>query len=484
MAVVDSAAADYVPNRYIFESRRAGSRSGLRSHRSRLFGLDLAAGLLAAVVAYGLRAGRPEVAVELATVALPTIWVLTLGLLRAYDGESLYAVTESARRIGRAAIALTAVAAAICLVLGATSLSVHVVIGIPLAAVLTIVGRHGLARWLRSRRRAEWARRSLVVGDAQGVAVLTAELNGDPTHGLDVIGACLAGYASADEVDGVPVPIHGKLADVCAAAVLADCTTVVVLPSAELDGVRLRRLAWELHDAGVELVVASALRGVSRERLTVRRAGESALLYVRAPVHGGFSHVVKSVLDRAAAVALLIAAAPLLLAIMVAIRVDSPGPALLKQRRVARGGREFNCLKFRTMVVDAEARKAELRARNEATGLFKLFDDPRVTRVGRILRRSSLDELPQLLNVIRGEMSLVGPRPLIAEEDGTIAGWHRRRLYVRPGMSGVWQVMGSARVPLSEMVELDNLYVLSWSPWLDLKILLRTAAFVLARKGM
>jgi lipopolysaccharide/colanic/teichoic acid biosynthesis glycosyltransferase len=170
--------------------------------------------------------------------------------------------------------------------------------------------------------------------------------------------------------------------------------------------------------------------------------------------------------------------------IAAAIRLTSPGPVLFRQQRIGRDGRPFSMLKFRTMVVGADALKAQLRARNQASGLFKVVDDPRVTRLGRLLRRTSLDELPQLLNVLRGEMSLVGPRPLIAEEDGTIAGWHRRRLSVRPGMSGVWQVMGSARVPLSEMVELDNLYVLSWSPWLDLKILLRTAAFVLARKGM
>ena len=181
---------------------------------------------------------------------------------------------------------------------------------------------------------------------------------------------------------------------------------------------------------------------------------------------------------------IIIALAPLLLAIAVAIGATSRGGVFFRQQRVGRDGRPFSMLKFRTMVLDAEARKAELRSRNEAEGLFKLVDDPRVTRVGRFLRRTSLDELPQLFNVLRGDMSLVGPRPLIAEEDGTIAGWHRRRLRVRPGMSGVWQVMGSARVPLSEMVELDNLYVLSWSPWLDLKILLRTAAFVLARKGM
>ena len=136
------------------------------------------------------------------------------------------------------------------------------------------------------------------------------------------------------------------------------------------------------------------------------------------------------------------------------------------------------------MVTDAEARKKDLRALNEAHGLFKISEDPRVTRVGRIVRRTALDELPQLLNVVRGEMSLVGPRPLVPDEDTVIAGWHRRRLHMRPGMTGVWQVMGSARVPMSEMVELDNLYVLSWSPWLDVKILLRTLDFVLGRRGL
>jgi lipopolysaccharide/colanic/teichoic acid biosynthesis glycosyltransferase len=140
--------------------------------------------------------------------------------------------------------------------------------------------------------------------------------------------------------------------------------------------------------------------------------------------------------------------------------------------------------KFRSMVRDAEAHKQQLRERNEAQGLFKIAEDPRVTRVGRLLRRTSLDELPQLVNVLRGHMSLVGPRPLVPEEDSTIAGWHRRRLYMRPGMTGVWQVMGSARVPMDEMVELDNLYVLSWSPWLDLKILVRTLHVVVAQRGL
>jgi lipopolysaccharide/colanic/teichoic acid biosynthesis glycosyltransferase len=140
--------------------------------------------------------------------------------------------------------------------------------------------------------------------------------------------------------------------------------------------------------------------------------------------------------------------------------------------------------KMRTMVDGADALKPSLRTRNEAVGLFKIADDPRVTRVGRTLRRYSLDELPQLINVLRGEMSMVGPRPLVRDDDAQISGLDRRRLYLTPGMTGRWQILGSARVPLAEMIKLDYLYVTGWSLWSDVKILLRTIPYVFARKGM
>jgi lipopolysaccharide/colanic/teichoic acid biosynthesis glycosyltransferase len=152
---------------------------------------------------------------------------------------------------------------------------------------------------------------------------------------------------------------------------------------------------------------------------------------------------------------------------------------------VGRDGKHFKICKFRTMCTDAEQRKSELRAINEAEGgLFKIADDPRVTRVGRILRKTSLDELPQLFNVLLGDMSLVGPRPLVLDEDAQIKGWDRRRLQLTPGMTGHWQILGSARVPLHEMVKIDYLYVAGWSLWSDMKILLRTVPYMLSRRGM
>jgi exopolysaccharide biosynthesis polyprenyl glycosylphosphotransferase len=181
----------------------------------------------------------------------------------------------------------------------------------------------------------------------------------------------------------------------------------------------------------------------------------------------------------------LFAVSPFMALAAVAIKLDSRGPVFFRQLRVGQHGERFLMFKFRTMVRDAEAMKDSLRDRNEAQeGLFKIADDPRVTRVGRLLRGSALDELPQLLNIIRGEMSLVGPRPLVIEEDQRIEGWQRRRLELTPGMTGPWQILGPARVPLREMVAIDYLYIANWSLWSDIKILLRTVPHVLCRRGL
>jgi lipopolysaccharide/colanic/teichoic acid biosynthesis glycosyltransferase len=194
--------------------------------------------------------------------------------------------------------------------------------------------------------------------------------------------------------------------------------------------------------------------------------------------------VVKRAFDVLVSTLALVVCAPLMLLIALAIRIDSPGPALFQQSRVGRRGRQFEILKFRTMTRDAERRKEELRAHAAADDLFKIPADPRVTRIGRILRRTSLDELPQLVNVLRGEMSLVGPRPLIPAEDRRIEGVSRQRLTLLPGITGLWQVTGPERPPLVEMVHLDVRYGATWSIWRDVAILVRTVPYVLLRRGM
>jgi lipopolysaccharide/colanic/teichoic acid biosynthesis glycosyltransferase len=203
------------------------------------------------------------------------------------------------------------------------------------------------------------------------------------------------------------------------------------------------------------------------------------------PAAGFLSLALKRAGDLIGSVLLIILLAPLWLTIAVLIKADSPGPILFRQRRIGRDGRAFWMLKFRTMVEGADAHKPALLHLNQAAdGLFKIYDDPRVTRIGRWLRATSLDELPQLLHVVTGKMSLVGPRPLVPEEDAQIQGTHRLRLSMRPGMTGPWQVGGASSVPIHEMVELDRAYVEEWSPWLDVKLLAQTASHVIARRGL
>ena len=200
---------------------------------------------------------------------------------------------------------------------------------------------------------------------------------------------------------------------------------------------------------------------------------------------GGFAMAIKRAVDLVGALLLIALLSPLLLVIAVLVKLDSQGPILFRQRRIGRDGLGFSMLKFRTMVDGADAQKAMLWHLNQAAeGLFKIDGDPRVTRVGRWLRATSLDELPQLLHAVTGKMSLVGPRPLVPEEDARITGANRRRLQMRPGMTGVWQVNGASSIPINEMVVLDRYYLEDWSLWLDCRLLAQTASHVLLRRGL
>jgi exopolysaccharide biosynthesis polyprenyl glycosylphosphotransferase len=258
---------------------------------------------------------------------------------------------------------------------------------------------------------------------------------------------------------------------------------VVIAPTTR-DGVAPLELVRLAKSVGVRISVIPRLLEVVGSSVEFDHLDGLTMVGVRRFGLTRSSRVLKRGFDLAGATVGLLAGAPFMAAIALLIRLDSKGPVFFRQERVGQDGEHFGLFKFRSMDPDAEAKKAALRHLNEASGLFKIENDPRITRVGRFLRKTSLDELPQLLNVVRGEMSLVGPRPLVVDEDAMISGLDRSRLHLTPGMTGHWQILGSARVPLEEMVGIDYLYVANWSLWTDVKILLRTIPFVLLRRGL
>jgi exopolysaccharide biosynthesis polyprenyl glycosylphosphotransferase len=258
---------------------------------------------------------------------------------------------------------------------------------------------------------------------------------------------------------------------------------VVVEPSEETPELTLD-FVREAKATGVRVSLLPRILEVVGSSIEVDDLDGLTLLAVRRFGLTRSSQITKRVFDICGAVPGLIAISPVIVVIAILIKLDSRGPVFFRQVRVGREGKKFRMWKFRTMIVGADERKAELAALNEADGLFKIADDPRITRIGSILRKYSLDELPQLFNVLCGEMSLVGPRPLILDEDARITGLDRRRLHLLPGMTGHWQILGSARIPLTEMVKLDYRYVAGWSLWSDVKILVRTVPYVIARRGM
>jgi exopolysaccharide biosynthesis polyprenyl glycosylphosphotransferase len=349
---------------------------------------------------------------------------------------------------------------------------------LPLWVVLTgaLIVTRALARFITVRVTPQ--QRLLVVGDRAAATLVRRKLAIDPTLNATVVGRVVLGH----DKQAPPDKPLGTIDELPALTRRHAVERVIVAPTREggEDVVEAIRMA---NASGVRVEVLPRMLEVMGTSVEFDDLGGHMLLGLRGFGLSACSRVLKSLFDMVVTSVLLVLLAPLLAAIAVAVKLSSPGPVLFRQVRVGRMGREFEMLKFRTMVEDADERKRELYDRNEAAPLFKIPGDPRSTPIGGFLRRRSLDELPQLFNVLKGDMSLVGPRPLIVDEDRLFSGWERRRYQVAPGITGPWQIQGSSRVPLSDMVILDYLYCANWSLWLDAKILVRTVPYVLSARS-
>lgn len=465
-------------------SRRPWERGYVRA----VIGLDLITSLAAGVIAYYARFGQPSSQDPrweylALSACLPLLWLAAMAAARAYEARFLSVGFEEFRRVLVAAVVVIATVATGSWATKAEIARGYVLVALPMATVLTLLGRYLVRKWVhRKRRHGFYMSDVLLVGHGRTGAELARQMRGDIHHGMRIVGACVPG-GSTDLIP-LDVPVLGGLEDVEFALRVTSADAVAVLPCPEMDGPALRALSWSLAKSGIDLLVAPALIDVAGPRIAIRPVCGLPLLHVDEPQLAGGRRVAKALLDRLVALSALIVLAPLLVAIALAIRLSSPGPAIFRQARTGWQGREFTMWKFRTMVRDAEALRSSLEDLNRhATGeLFKIPVDPRVTRLGRWLRRTSLDELPQLVNVLRGQMSLVGPRPLPVT-DKRYHGEARRRLFVKPGLTGLWQISGRSDLDWEESVRLDLRYVEQWSLALDALIIWKTMFAVVKSRG-
>ena len=467
-----------------YERRTARPSTWTRDYLRGAALADLGCAVLGVFVAAQLRFGSGVTPTYLVlSLALPVVWIVALWLAGAYDVRFIGTGSDEYRKVLNAGVSLTAAVAIFSYGINLELSRGYLVIALPSVTLSDLVARHVMRKRLHKRRALGSCMLSVVaVGHEVAVADLVTELKRECYHGLTVVGACVAGPGERGELAGVPV--YGGLDDVTAAVKAFEADTVAVLACPEMDGIRLRSLAWELEKTGTDLCVAPSLLDVAGPRTTIRPTAGLTLLHVDHPQLEGFRLVLKDLFDRCAAAAALVVLAPLMASLAMAIRLNDRGPAFFTQVRVGKNGRVFRIYKFRTMVVDAEQLKAELLARNEFDGvLFKLRKDPRITAVGAHLRHWSLDELPQLFNVFLGDMSLVGPRPPLPDEAEKYAEHVHRRLVVKPGITGLWQVNGRSDLTWDESVRLDLRYVENWSFALDLQILWKTISVLVRRSG-
>ncbi|WP_245544750.1 sugar transferase [Mobilicoccus pelagius] len=468
--------------------RTPSTPAWVRAYLVRLVACDVVVGVIAAVLASILRFGQ-EVRWQYLVVSflIPPMWLLALGLSNAYERRYLGVTVEEYRAVTRAVIGVLAVLAVAAFALNVLLARLYVLILLPVLLVGGLLVRFVMRRWLTARRlQGDLMQRTVVVGRADAVASLVRSIKAEPTQGLLPVAVCASSldgdWNTAPAIEGVSVA--GRPRDAVAVADRMGAEIVAVASHPDLAGKALRRLAWALEERGIDLIVSPGLLDVAGPRLSIRPSSNLSLLHIERPAAGPRSVVLKQVMDRTLAALLVLALSPLLLVTALAIKLTDNGPVFFMQKRVGIRGEVFEIFKFRTMVVDAEAHLAALQARNDGNGvLFKMQNDPRVTKVGAILRRYSIDELPQLFNVINGDMSLVGPRPPLPAEVEQYEPDALRRLHVRPGMTGLWQVSGRSDLSWEESLRLDLRYVDNWSPIGDLRILLRTFQAVVRGSG-
>jgi exopolysaccharide biosynthesis polyprenyl glycosylphosphotransferase len=461
------------------------ARRGRSMRKQRVITADFVVASTAAVVAARLWAGSSATALHQhrwifvgALLALPLV-LANCGLYRA----GLLARRANELRRLTSAVAVWFVGLVLVVHLTATPPANGLLLVVAPAVLVALAVERELVRRVFERRRASGhiVRRALVVGDRSSVADIAMSFEVEP-RGYAILGAVMVDPDS-DRTAVAGLPIVSYVDNLSEAIDDLDIDTVVIATTG-VDAAFTTRLMRRLADTGVHIELSFAVRDVAHDRLVVTERGRLAVAHVLPPIRDGWRAVAKRSFDVIAALGAMIVAAPFLALVAIAIKLDSPGPVFFRQQRVGRNGQPFAMLKLRSMVSNAEELKAELASRNEAAGpLFKMLDDPRITRIGRRLRTTSLDELPQLWNVLRGDMSLVGPRPALPDE---ISAWTpdlHHRLRVRPGLTGLWQISGRSDASFESYEHLDLYYTDNWSLARDLWIIARTIPAVIAQRG-
>ncbi|MGN6205849.1 sugar transferase [Humibacter sp.] len=414
-----------------------------------------------------------------------TTWMALLAAFHTRDPRIIGVGFAEYRRVASAS-AFTFGSLAIIFLVGKVEVARgFFVLTLPIGLAALTVSRWLWRQWLtKQRNNGRYLSRALVGGSPADVAYVVDQIERKAGATYHIVGAAIDGTAGRGQYPDPGVPVVADLANLAMAAANLQVDTVILAGQPSDDRGFVRDLSWQLEGAATDLVLAAGLTDVAGPRIHFRPVEGLPLIHVEIPQFEGAKHVLKRALDFALSGLALLVLAPIFLVLAVLVRLDSPGGAFFSQQRVGRNGESFTMYKFRSMSAAPSHDEAELAARNEGAGvLFKMKNDPRVTRVGRVIRKYSLDELPQLWNVFTGDMSLVGPRPPLPREVAAYENHVHRRLFIKPGLTGMWQISGRSDLSWDESVRLDLYYVENWSLTGDLIILWRTAKVLISPVG-